>query len=157
MRSDHISILTDINAGIQKSEIQTKVIRSMKKVDGHKWRERTEADFGSWLLQDFTNFEEAYEQFAKVLSAAFNDMIPAKTVKIAGKRSKPCWWDEQVKEAKKSLNHHQRNFRKRNTIQNKLQLVKAENDFKNAKVDAQERWAGALIEKFENSRNPKEK
>ena len=156
VRSDHIPIITDINVDIQKSDIQRREIRSLKKADWHNWRERTEADFDIWLLQDFTNFEEAYDHFANTLSSAFDDMIPVQTVKASGKRSKPCWWDEKVKEAKKSLNHFQRNFKKRNTIQNKLQLVIAEEAFSNAK-EAQERWAGTLIEKFENSRNLKER
>ena len=39
----------------------------------------------------------------------------------------------------------------------KLQVEKADRAFSKAKEEAYEWWTGALIEKFEGSRNPKEK
>ena len=44
-------------------------------------------------------------------------------------------------------------FKKRNTVQNKLNLIAAEEEFKKAKEDAQESWTGELTEKFESTRN----
>ena len=61
-------------------------------------------------------------------------------MKATGRRAHPCWWDEQVRAAKKSLNHHQRRFKKRNTIQNKILLVQAEHGFVRAKGKGQARW-----------------
>ena len=61
-----------------------------------------------------------------------------------------------MRDTKKSLNHFQRQFKKRNTPQNKTALQQAEDSFEEAKEQAKEEWAATLVDKFDNSRNPKE-
>ena len=91
VRSDHIAILSDMDIDVQDSTTQTKEVRQFKKVNWHEWRERTEADFGRWMLQSFSCFEEAYANFSNILTSAFNDVIPVKTVKIRNRQKHPCW------------------------------------------------------------------
>ena len=67
------------------------------------------------------------ESFYSVLNTLILDAIPEKEVKISSQKSKPCWWNNSVKLAKKTLNHWQSRFKNRNTIQNKNALVEAEN------------------------------
>ena len=156
VRSDHIAILSDFDIDVQESMAQTKEVRQLRKVNWNDWRERTETDFSRWMLQDFECFDEAYEDFSNTLTSAYNDVIPVKTIKIRNRQKRPCWWNEHVKSAKKSLNHFQRKFKKRNTVQNKLDLITAEEGFAKAKEDAQESWTGELLDKFDNTRNPRE-
>ena len=156
MRSDHIAILSDIDIDVQDSKTQTKEVRQFKKVNWHEWRERTETDFGKWMLQNFSCFEEAYADFSNILTSAFNDVIPVKTVKIRNRQKHACWWNEEVRSAKKSLNHFQRRFQNRNTVKNILDLIRAEEGFNKAKEEAQESWTSKLLERFDNTRNPKE-
>ena len=61
-----------------------------------------------------------------------------------------------MRDKKKSLNHFQRRFKKWNTPQNKTALQQAEDSFEEAKERAKEEWADTLVDKFDNSRNPKE-
>ena len=61
-----------------------------------------------------------------------------------------------MRDKKKSLNHFQRRFKKRNTPQNKTVLQQAEDSFEEAKERAKEECADTLVDKFDISRNPKE-
>ena len=156
VRSDHKAILSDIEIDTQETYTETKEMRQLKKTDWHKWRERTEQDFEGWPGSNVTRFDDAYTDFTTILTEAYNEVVPTKEVKFSNRRLHPCWWNDNVRSAKKSLNHHQRKFRKRNTIQNKLNLITAEDNFQKAKEDAQEKWTSDLIDKFEDSSNPKE-
>ena len=149
VRSDHIAVLVDLDFDTKDKSGLTKSYRPLKGSKWYVWRERTEADFETWTKRTFSNFKEAYEDFNKTLTKAFEDTIPLKTTKDRDRKQQPCWWDGQVNTAKKSLNHFQRKFRKRNTIQNKASLIQAEDNFCKAKEEAQERWAAGLIDKFE--------
>ena len=53
-------------------------------------------------------------------------VIPQKTVKIRQHVTGPCWWNEDVKEAKRELNLCQKKYKQRNTVQNKDRLEVAE-------------------------------
>ena len=41
---------------------------------------------------------------------------------------------------------------KRNTVQNKMYLIKAEEGFKKTKEEAKESWTGELLDKFDNTK-----
>ena len=97
-----------------------------------------------WILVDgCSNTSAALKRLMKTsarYTSAYNEVIPVKKIKVRHRQKHSCWWNEQVKSAKKSLNHFQRKFKKRNTVQNKLNLIAAEEEFKKAKEDAQESW-----------------
>ena len=58
---------------------------------------------------------------------------------------------------KTTLNHWQRRFRNRNTIQNKNALIEAENQFEKANLNAMDNWSHSLNEKFDNTCDPKDR
>ena len=48
-------------------------------------------------------------------------------------------------------------FKNRNTTQNKNALIEAESQFENAKLNAMYVWSNSLIDKFENTCDPRER
>ncbi|XP_063409131.1 uncharacterized protein LOC134692603 [Mytilus trossulus] len=69
----------------------------------------------------------------------------------------PVWWDDAVKDSKKSLNQAQRKFKVKSTPNNFENLKQAEINFNKVKDLAQEEWGNNLAEKLSKASNVKDK
>ena len=128
-------------------------------MDWAKWKSVNEDKFQDWLKNKTGDFDKDVESFYDVLNSSVQELIQERTVKVHVSKQKhgPCWWDESVKLANKNLNHWQRKFKNRNTIQNRDALLQAEVQFEKAKNDAMEIWSDRLIESFEKAYDPRER
>ena len=156
VRSDHIAILTELSIDKKTDSDGTRNIRSFKKADWHAWKEMTDTKFSTWLNNPPKDLETAFSTFDQITNSCFEELFPIKTIKLSKRPKAPYWWNEDVRDKKKSLNHFQRRFKKRNTPQNKIALQQAEDKFNEAKERAKEAWANDLVDQFDNSRNSKE-
>ena len=103
------------------------------------------------------NLEKDYVKFCELLNEVVEEVVPLKSVNTNKIIQHPFWWNSDVASAKKHLNHCQKQFKRRSTVQNKDQLIAAETVFENAKVKAEEEWSSSMIEAFENAKIPQEK
>ena len=156
VRSNHVAILTELAINKTSDCDGTRKFRSFKQADWHAWKEVTDTNFSTWLENPPNDLETAFTSFDQIIRNCFEEMFPIKTFKINSRPKAPYWWNDDVRDKKKSLNHFQRRFKKRNTPQNKTALQQAEDSFEEAKERAKEEWADTLVDKFDNSRNPKE-
>ncbi|VDH93335.1 Hypothetical predicted protein [Mytilus galloprovincialis] len=121
IRSDHISILTNLRVCSEDNWGTPKKIWQLNKVDWEEWKRVTEERFGEWLENRPANnnsVDHIYQSFADIINATQKEMIPYKEIKPR-KHQKPCWWSSSVTSAKKHLNHCQKQYRMRNIPQNK--------------------------------------
>ncbi|CAG2202636.1 unnamed protein product [Mytilus edulis] len=158
IRSDHISILTNLRVCSEDNWGTPKKIWQLNKVDWEEWKRVTEERFGEWLENRPANnnsVDHIYQSFADIINATQKEMIPYKEIKPR-KHQKPCWWSSSVTSAKKHLNHCQKQYRMRNIPQNKQRLIIAEDNFDKAKEDAQEEWSNNLVNQLNQAKNSKD-
>ena len=102
--SDHIAIFFEADFDLTESGPSIRVVRPIKKADWGKWKEATESQFEDFKTQSSGNLEEDYARFCELLQDTMDTVIPQKTVKIRQHAARPCWWNEEVKEAKAEMN-----------------------------------------------------
>ena len=157
VRSDHIAVFLEADFDLAESGQSISVVRPIKKADWGKWTETTEEKFEDFGVNSSGNLEEDYAKFRELMQEAMDTVIPQKTVKIKKSAARPYWWNEDVKEAKTELNLCQKNYKKRNTVQNKEKLLEAESHLEEVKVKAQDEWTDRLLTSFENATSSKER
>ncbi|MEW8548508.1 MAG: reverse transcriptase domain-containing protein, partial [Candidatus Thiodiazotropha sp.] len=157
VRSDHIPIYLDSSFDSKDVVSHTKSIKQIKKVDWTKWKSVNEDKFQGWLKNKTGEFDKDMESFYNVLNSSVQELIPEREVKVSKLKPRPCWWNENVKLANKNLNHWQRKFKNRNTIQNRDALLEAEIQLEKAKNEAMESWSNSLIDSFEKAHDPSER
>ena len=157
IRSDHIAIFFEADFDLTESGPSIRVVRPIKKADWGKWKEATESQFEDFKTQSSGNFEEDYARFCELLQDTMDTVIPQKTVKIRQHAARPCWWNEEVKEAKAEMNSCQKKYKQRNTIQNKDKLVEAESNLEEVKEKAQDEWTDRLLTSFESATSSKDR
>ena len=64
------------------------------------------------------------------------------------KNKKPVWWNNRVSKAKKHLNYCKKQYKMRNTIQNRRKVQNAEDQLETEKSKAQEMWGDELVNKM---------
>ena len=134
-----------------------KVVRPIKKADWGKWQETTEIQFEDFEAQSSGNLEEDYARFCELMQGTMDTVIPQKTVKIRQHATRPCWWNEEVKEAKTEMNSFQKKYKQRNTVQNKEKLLEAESNLEDVKGKAQDEWTDRLLTSFESATSSKDR
>ena len=157
IRSDHIAIFFEADFDLTESGPSIRVVRPIKKADWRKWKEATESQFEDFKTQSSGNLEEDYARFCELLQDTMDTVIPQKTVKIRQHAARPCWWNEEVKEAKAEMNSCQKKYKQRNTIQNKDKLVEAESNLEEVKEKAQDEWTDRLLTSFESATSSKDR
>ena len=109
--------------------------------------EETEDIFSQLNFDTNNNIAENYRKFEDALQICMNKCIP-KVKRINNTPHQyPLWWNEKVKEVKKSLNRGQRKFRNKSTPENYKELVSLEEQFEEVKIEAQHEWSENLCEK----------
>ena len=106
--------------------------------------EETEDIFSQLNFDTNNNIAENYRKFEYALQICMNKCIP-KVKRINNTPHQyPLWWNEKVKEVKKSLNRGQRKFRNKSTPENYKELVSLEEQFEEVKIEAQHEWSENL-------------
>lgn len=83
------------------------------------------------------------------------EIIPQKVMKFK-KNKKPVWWNNRVSKAKKHLNYCKKQYKMRNTIQNRRKVQNAEDQLETEKSKAQEMWGDELVNKMNIARKSKD-
>ena len=157
VRSDHIAIFFEADFDLTESSPSIKVVRPIKKRDWRKWQETTEIQFEDFEAQSSGNLEEDYARFCELMQGTMDTVIPQKTVKIRQHATRPCWWNEEVQEAKTEMNSCQKKYKQRNTVQNKEKLLEAESNLEDVKEKAQDEWTDRLLTSFESATSSKDR
>ena len=134
-----------------------KVVKPIKKADWGKWQETTGIQFEDFEAQSSGNLEEDYARFCELMQGTMDTVIPQKTVKIRQHATRPCWWNEEVKEAKTEMNSCQKKYKQRNTVQNKEKLLEAESNLEDVKEKVQDEWTDRLLTSFESATSSKDR
>ena len=157
VRSDHIAIFFEADFDLTESSSSIKVVRPIKKADWGKWQETTENQFEDFEAHSSGNLEEDYARFCELMQVTMDRVIPQKTMKIRQHATRPCWWNEEVKEAKAELNLCQKKYKQRNTVQNNDKLIEAESNLEEVKEKAQDEWTDRLLTSFESATSSKDR
>ena len=90
------------------------------------------------------------------MQGTLDTFIPQKTVKIRQHATRPCWWNEEVKEAKTVMNSCRKKYKQSNIVQNKDKLLEAESNLEEVKEKAQDEWTDRLLTSFESATSSKD-
>ncbi|MEW8548699.1 MAG: reverse transcriptase family protein, partial [Candidatus Thiodiazotropha sp.] len=158
VRSDHISVLMDIEDGIEKDEEIIGEKYCIKKIDWQKWEEVSEESFREWnsVICETWDIDQMVESFMKVFHECMNKVVPTVTVRDRNRRSKAPWTNEEVKTTKHDLNKAKKKFRRRQTPNNLNSLRENEEKYEKACEKAKSEWTDNICIKINECRNPKE-
>ena len=166
VRSNHIAIFFEADFDLTESSPSTnngvkiyillhhKIHMKIKCI--WKWQETTENQFEDFEAHSSGNSEEDYARFCELMQGTLDTDIPQTTVKIRQHATRPCWWNEEVKEAKTEMNSCRKKYKQRNTVQNKDKLCKAESNLEEVKEKAQDEWTDRLQTSFESASSSKD-
>ncbi|VDI01222.1 Hypothetical predicted protein [Mytilus galloprovincialis] len=112
---------------------------------------------GCKLLYKYSKVQDLYNRFEKEIMECMEESIPKIEKKKFFAHRHPVWWDDAVKDSKKSLNQAQRKFKVKSTPNNFENLKQAEINFNKVKDLAQEEWGNNLAEKLSKASNVKDK
>ena len=120
VRSDHISVLMDLDDGLDKTEAVIRERYSIKKTDWQSWREVSEEKFREWNMVNHTtqNIDQMVESFMNVFHESMEESVPKVMVKEGTRRRTAPWTNEDVKKCKHELNVAKKKFRRRQTPNN---------------------------------------
>ena len=80
-----------------------------------------------------------------------------KNSKSSHKFNRLCWWNPEVGKKKHDLNKSQRIFKLKSSLTNLSSLIKAEEEYIEAKEAALEKWSENICANINNTRNIKDK
>ncbi|VDI50931.1 Hypothetical predicted protein [Mytilus galloprovincialis] len=130
---------------------------NLKKADWKKWKESTKEKFQHFIFDREEKVQDLYNRFEKEIMECMEESIPKIEKKKFFAHRHPVWWDDAVKDSKKSLNQAQRKFKVKSTPNNFENLKQAEINFNKVKDLAQEEWGNNLAEKLSKASNVKDK
>ena len=128
VRSDHISVIMDIDDGLEKEDEVVKEKFSIRKTDWQEWREVSEEKFSEWNMINHRteSMDQMVESFMKIFQECMEESVPKVTVKEGGRRRVAPWTNEEVKKSKHDLNVAKKKFRRRQTPNNLQSLKEVE-------------------------------
>ena len=149
-------VLFEAGFDLTESGPSIRVVRPIKKADLGKWKEATESQLKTLKPNHQALWRRTMPDSVNCCRIQWI-VIPQKTVKIRQHAARPCWWNEEVKEAKAEMNSCQKKYKQRNTIQNKDKLVEAESNLEEVKEKAQDEWTDRLLISFESATSSKDR
>ena len=124
---------------------------NIHKCDMDNWKRTTQEIFNNIEFFDHQSIEECYQQFEDKLIYCMETAVPKTTKKIR-ENYKPCWWNKDVEEKRHDLNKCQRLFKFKNAPTNLSKLMKAEEDFIEAKDNAIDEWSNSICNNINDAK-----
>ena len=84
IRSDHISVLTDISIRSDDTWGTPTKVWQLNKVDWNEWKNRTEHRFGEWIENrptDDHTIDEIYQSFSDIIAKTQEELVPLRNKK----------------------------------------------------------------------------
>jgi hypothetical protein len=158
VKSDHIGIYVKLHSCITDSKREDEDPKwNIHKCDLGLWKQTTKDQFSNVQLNDDQNLEHMYQQFEDNFLNCMEIAVP-KISKSSKKFNRPCWWNPEVGKKKHDLNKSQRTFKLKSSPTNHLSsLIKAEEEYIEAKETALEKWSENICVNTNNARNIKDK
>ena len=158
VRSDHISVIMDLDDGLDKEEEVAREKYSIKKTDWQAWREVSEEKFREWngIRHESKSMDEMVESFMEVFHECMEESVPKVTVKEGSRRKLAPWTNEEVKNSKHELNVAKKKFRRRQTPNNLQSLREIEEQCEKVCEKAKSEWTGNICDKINDCNDPKE-
>ena len=157
VKSDHIGIYVKLHSCITDSKREDEDPKwNIHKCDLGLWKQTTKDQFSNVQLNDDQNLEHLYQQFEDNFLNCMEIAVP-KISKSSKKFNRPCWWNPEVGKKKHDLNKSQRTFKLKSSPTNLSSLIKAEEEYIEAKEAALEKWSENICANINNARNIKDK
>ena len=117
VRSDQVSVIMDLDDGIDKDEEVVKEKYSIRKADWQKWEEVSEEKFSEWNMvnHETESTNQMVESFTELFHESMDKTVPKVMVKKGSRRRMAPWTYEEVKNSKHELNVTKKKFRRRQT------------------------------------------
>ncbi|MEW8546772.1 MAG: reverse transcriptase family protein, partial [Candidatus Thiodiazotropha sp.] len=158
VRTDHISVLLELDDGIEKDEEVSSEKYCLRKIDWQVWVESSEESFKEWnsVSHDSESIDQSVDSFMEVFHGCMDKAIPRILVKEGSRRKKAPWINEDVKEIKHQLNVAKKKFRRRQTPNNLNSLRETEIKYDAVCEKAKHEWTEQICCKINECKNPKE-
>lgn len=135
-RRGHYPVLHNIQVrGMTENTRELKT--DWKAADWDSWSENVEAQLNHWISDHpESSGEELWKTLLAIIKQATNDHIPTKLISI---HSQP-FWNQTLSSLSKSAREARAQFQNRSTPHNREELDTALKDFREALIDAKNKW-----------------
>ena len=158
VRLDQISVIMDLDDGLDKEEEVIREKYSIKRTDWGKWRDISEEKFSEWnrINHADQSVDKTMETFMEIFHESMDEAVPKVTVKEGSRRKMAPWTSEEVKNSKHELNVAKKKFRRRQTPDNLQSSHEAEEECEKVCDKAKSEWTENICIKINECNDPKE-
>ena len=158
VRSDQVSVIMDLDDGIDKEKEVVKEKYSIRKADWQKWEEVSEEKFSEWNMvnHETKSTDQMVESFTELFHESMDKTVPKVMVKKGSRRRMAPWTYEEVKNSKHELNVTKKKFWRRQTPDILHSLRENEEKYEKVCDKAKSEWTENICMKKNDCNNPKE-
>ena len=102
IRSDHVSVIMDLDDSIDMEEKVVKEKYSIRKADWQNWEEVSEEKFREWNMVNHVteSIDQMIESLMGLFHESMDEAVPKVIVKEGNRRRMALWTNEEVKNSK---------------------------------------------------------